>query len=73
MKLQLDTHTFIWWDSEPERLSQQVLSMIQNPNRYLFFISYKVAVKLKLKSWYLPGKKKFSLGQCYFYGAMGGN
>ncbi len=31
MKLLLDTHTFIWWDSEPQRLSQQVLNMCQDP------------------------------------------
>jgi PIN domain nuclease of toxin-antitoxin system len=35
MKLLLDTHTFIWWDSEPQRLSQQVLNMCQNPENVL--------------------------------------
>jgi len=27
MKLLLDTHTFIWWSSEPDRLSARVLSI----------------------------------------------
>ena len=35
MKLLLDTHTFIWWDSEPQRLSQQVLKMCQDPDNVL--------------------------------------
>ncbi len=30
MKLLLDTHTFIWWDSDPARLSPQVLALCQN-------------------------------------------
>ena len=25
MKLLLDTHTFLWWDSEPDRLSAAAL------------------------------------------------
>ena len=35
MKLLLDTHTFIWWDSEPQRRSQQVLKMCQDPDNVL--------------------------------------
>ena len=35
MKLLLDTHTFIWWDSEPQRLSQQILNMCQDPENVL--------------------------------------
>ena len=31
MKLLLDTHTFIWWASEPSKLSTQVLTLCQNP------------------------------------------
>lgn len=30
MKLLLDTHTFIWWDSEPAKLSPQVLAFCQD-------------------------------------------
>ena len=30
MKLILDTHTFIWWDSEPGKLSSQVLAFCQD-------------------------------------------
>jgi PIN domain nuclease of toxin-antitoxin system len=35
MKLLLDTHTFIWWDSQPTKLSQKALSLCQEPERSL--------------------------------------
>lgn len=30
MKLLLDTHTFIWWDSAPDKLPPQVLALCQD-------------------------------------------
>jgi PIN domain nuclease of toxin-antitoxin system len=30
MKLLLDTHTFIFWDSQPSKLSQRVLELLTN-------------------------------------------
>jgi PIN domain nuclease of toxin-antitoxin system len=35
MKLLLDTHTFIWWDSEPEKLSENALSMLEDASNTL--------------------------------------
>jgi len=35
MKLILDTHTFIWWDSEPTKLSSQAYSQCQNSQNEL--------------------------------------
>jgi PIN domain nuclease of toxin-antitoxin system len=35
MKLLLDTHTFIWWDSDPSKLSLQVLTLCQDPANQL--------------------------------------
>jgi PIN domain nuclease of toxin-antitoxin system len=35
MKLLLDTHTFIWWDSEPARLSPQALALCQDRQNVL--------------------------------------
>lgn len=32
MKLLLDTHTFIWWDSAPDQLSEQVQNLLQDPD-----------------------------------------
>ena len=30
MKLLLDTHTFIWWNSAPELLSKQALALLED-------------------------------------------
>lgn len=35
MKLLLDTHTFLWWDSEPEKLSRRALELCQNPENMI--------------------------------------
>ncbi|MCS6804855.1 MAG: type II toxin-antitoxin system VapC family toxin [Acidobacteriota bacterium] len=35
MKLLLDTHTFIWWDSEPAKLSPRVLALCQDRQNVL--------------------------------------
>lgn len=31
MKLLLDTHTFIWWDSDPDQLSERASALCQDP------------------------------------------
>jgi PIN domain nuclease of toxin-antitoxin system len=31
MKALLDTHTFIWWDSDPSRLSAKALAVLHDP------------------------------------------
>lgn len=35
MNLLLDTHTFIWWDSQPNRLSPQVLELCRDRSNTL--------------------------------------
>lgn len=35
MKLLLDTHAFIWWDGEPDRLSPRVLALCQHSGNEL--------------------------------------
>jgi PIN domain nuclease of toxin-antitoxin system len=35
MRLLLDTHVFIWWDSEPRKLSPQVLALCQDSENEL--------------------------------------
>lgn len=35
MRLLLDTHTFIWWDSEPAKLSAQALALCQDQQNSL--------------------------------------
>ena len=35
MKLLLDTHTFIWWDSDPSKLSASALALCSDPTNEL--------------------------------------
>ncbi len=42
MKLLLDTHTFLWWDSEPARLSTTALSACQDPSNILILSTVSV-------------------------------
>lgn len=42
MKYLLDTHTFIWLDSEPEKLSKTALNICQNANNELYLSSASV-------------------------------
>jgi PIN domain nuclease of toxin-antitoxin system len=58
MKLLLDTHTFIWWDSEPARLSPQALALCQDrANTVLLSVAsvWEMQIKLQL------GKLKLNL------------
>lgn len=58
MKLLLDTHTFIWWDSDPTRLSPKALSLCQNPSNTLLF-SVASAWEMQIKA--QLGKLTFTL------------
>jgi PIN domain nuclease of toxin-antitoxin system len=58
MKLLLDTHTFIWWDSQPDKLSQKALALCQEPtNTLLLSVAsiWEMQIKLQL------GKLKLNL------------
>ena len=58
MKLILDTHTFIWWDSEATKLSTRVLELCQDVKHTLILSVasvWEMQIKLQL------GKLKFSL------------
>src|SRR3954454_18166032 len=51
MKVLLDTHTFIWWDSAPAKLSAPALSALQDPaNTILLSVisAWEIVVKLQL-------------------------
>ena len=58
MKLLLDTHTFIWWDSEPAELSSTVMTLCQDgANTMLYSVAsvWEMQIKLQL------GKLKLKL------------
>ena len=51
MKLLLNTHTFIWWDSSPQKLSRKALALCENPeNNLLLSIAsiWEIQIKLQL-------------------------
>jgi len=51
MKLLLDTHTFIWWSSEPDRLSPRVLSLCEDiENSLILSVAsiWEMQIKLQL-------------------------
>lgn len=50
-RLLLDTHTFLWWDSRPEKLSARVLALCQDPAvvLYLSLVSlWEIQIKTSL-------------------------
>ncbi len=48
MNLLFDTHTFLWWDSAPDKLSRTVLSLCEDPDNILF-LSVASAWEIKIK------------------------
>lgn len=44
MRLLLDTHTFIWWDSDPSKLSAAKVEAIPLVSRDAEFTAYPVTV-----------------------------
>lgn len=51
MKLLLDTHTFIWWDSEQAKLSREALALCQDrANTLLLSVAslWEMQIKLQL-------------------------
>jgi PIN domain nuclease of toxin-antitoxin system len=58
MKLLLDTHTFIWWDSDPDKLSPRVLNhCLDGQHSLMLSVAsvWEMQVKLQL------GKLKLTL------------
>lgn len=49
MKLLIDTHAFIWWDSNPEKLSSRVLHLCQDRSNTIF-LSVASIWEMQIKS-----------------------
>ena len=58
MRLLLDTHTFLWWDGEPSKLSARALAACQEPANTLV-LSTASAWEMQIKQ--QLGKLKLSL------------
>ena len=51
MRLLLDTHVFIWWDSSPEKLSPQARAACQNRKNVVLFSAasaWEMQIKMQL-------------------------
>ncbi|AFY84680.1 type II toxin-antitoxin system VapC family toxin [Oscillatoria acuminata] len=51
MKVLLDTHTFIWWDSQPEQLSSDMVEFLTKPDteKFVSVISlWEIQIKSQL-------------------------
>ncbi len=48
-RLLLDTHTFLWWDSQPEKLSARVLALCQDP-AVVLYLSLVSLWEIQIKS-----------------------
>lgn len=50
MKLLFDTHTFIWWDSQPNKLSQTALTLLQDRSNILLLSVVSIwEIQIKLQ------------------------
>lgn len=49
MKLLLDTHTFIWWDSAPEKLPEKTFERLESPDNQVL-LSLTSLWEMQIKS-----------------------
>ena len=57
MKLLLDTHVWLWWNTEPERLAVATLKQIESPRNAVFLSAasvWEMAIKRQLGKLPLP-------------------
>ena len=57
MKLLLDTHVWLWWNTEPERLAPNAVRQIANPRNEVFLSAasvWEMAIKRRLGKLPLP-------------------
>jgi PIN domain nuclease of toxin-antitoxin system len=57
LNLLLDTHCWLWWIAEPERLNQGVLEQIQDPGNTVYLSaasSWEIAIKVSIGKLTLP-------------------
>ena len=53
----LDTHTWLWWNGAPERLSPRVRAILEDPENPIYFSvasAWEIAVKVALGKLELP-------------------
>jgi len=62
MKALLDTHCWLWWLTEPEKLSDKVIGIIESPDNDIFISSassWEIAIKYASGKLPLPEKPEY--------------
>jgi PIN domain nuclease of toxin-antitoxin system len=57
MKLLLDSHTFLWWDSEPEKLSEHAMALFRDQSNALLLSTgcvWEIQIKQRLYPFNIP-------------------
>jgi PIN domain nuclease of toxin-antitoxin system len=57
VRLLLDTHVWLWWNTEPERLAPSAVRQIENPRNEIFLSAasvWEMAIKRRLGKLPLP-------------------
>lgn len=57
MKYLLDTHTFLWWMSAPNKLSDKVLSLLNNQENEIYLSpasTWEIVIKCQVQKLTLP-------------------
>ena len=62
MRLLLDTHIFIWWDSDPDRLSSQATALCEDPANFLA-LSVASIWEMQIKQQFGKLKLRLSLSE----------
>jgi len=55
----LDTHTLLWWFSDPNTLSDKARSIIENPKNVIFIssvVTWEIVIKKSLDKLKIPNK-----------------
>lgn len=56
MRLLLDTHAFIWWDSEPQMMSHRALALCKDPENELLLSLVQLDVLAEMNSFSIEGR-----------------
>ena len=54
MRLLLDTHAFMWWDSDPDKILEETFTLLKQPKNELLLSLVSAITKILLIGYSLP-------------------
>lgn len=69
MNYLLDTHIFLWWLSDPKKLSLEVIEIIENPNKTIYIsavVIWEISIKRALKKITVTNSFVDAVEECHF-------